>query len=164
MLTLSFTILGLIFVPETTYTQAATQAAYLESKYGIEAELTLAIIKVESNFKINAVGRSHHEVGLMQLRPDFFPGVKFDVKSNLEVGVRHLAQVRSRCQKKYGPAWFVCYNIGHNRSAAFNAKAAPYYKKVMAAYVKEKRKTASAQASIRNRMRAISSNSQASNP
>lgn len=164
MLALSFTILGLITVPESVYTQAATQAEYLEAKYGIEAELTLAIIQVESNFKVAAVGKSHGEVGLMQLRPDYFPTAKFDIKANMELGVSHLAQVRARCSKKYGTAWFVCYNVGHNRSAAFNAKAAPYYKKVMAAYVKEKRKTERAQASIRDRMRAIPSYSQASNP
>ena len=154
---LSFVLITLI--AQSTYNQAAVHAVELEAKYGIEAELVLAIIQVESNFKVGAVGRSHGEVGLMQLHPKYFPMAKFDVKTNIETGVKHLASIRNKCQRKYGKAWLVCYNIGHNRAAKLNAKQLPYYKKVMAAYGKEKhfKKTA---ANLRISMRIASGKGQ----
>lgn len=136
MLTLSFTLLNLIAT--STYNQAAKEAVHLEAKYGIEAELILAIAKVESNFKVGAVGSSHGEIGLMQLRPTFFPKATFDVKNNMELAARHLSAIRPRCKAKYGQAWWVCYNIGQNRAATVKARSLPYYSKVMAAYGKEK--------------------------
>ena len=163
MLTLSLLIALGTEPKDSIYIQAAKQAVALEAQYGIEAELLLAIAKVESNFKVNAVGASHGEVGLMQLRPNFFPSAIFDVKTNMRIAARHLSQIRAQCQKKYGDAWWVCYNIGHNRPAALNAKAVPYYKKVKAAYVQEKRSKKTA-AGIRNRMRPVSSYCQTSNP
>jgi len=152
-------VLILALFSHAGYQEAAKQAVALEAKYGIEAELVLAIIKVESNFNVKAVGRSHGEVGLMQLRPNYFPGVKFDVKSNIEVGVRHLSAIRQKCVKKYGKAWYVCYNIGQNRRLNIEATDHPYYKKVKAAYGKEKyfKKTA---ANLRDSLRISPSKSQ----
>lgn len=150
MLHISFTLLNLI--AQATYTNAVAQAVHLEAKYGIEAELTLAIIQVESGFKPGAVGASHGEIGLMQLRPKYFPNARHDVKTNMERGVRHLYAIRKGCVKKHGPAWFVCYNVGQNTKLKYPILH-PYYKKVSAAYAKEKyvKKTAAnLRATLRN--------------
>lgn len=109
--------------------------ALLSEIYGIERELILAIIKVESNFEVKAVGKSHKERGLMQLNPRYFPTARFDVASNLRQGVRYLARVREACYERYREAWFICYNTGPNARLK-KPKTFSYYKKVM--YAKEK--------------------------
>lgn len=115
-------------------------AYYLGKKHGIEPELILAIIKVESNFNQYAVGKTHKERGLMQLRPTFHKA-SFDIMENLEEGVAYLQQMKRRCSKKYGEAFFVCYNHGSNKTLDF-VKDSNYYQKVRKAYDEQKKATA----------------------
>ena len=122
-----------------TYTTIRDQVYFEASKYGIEPELVLAIIKTESNFNPKAVGRSHKERGLMQLRPTYFKA-SFEPSANIQEGVEYLAKVRKLCYSKYGEAWFVCYNTGSNRTLEF-VKLSNYYQKVKVAYVEQKKQS-----------------------
>lgn len=104
-------------------------ALQMEAKYGVDAHLIYAIAKVESQLKPHAVGSSHGEIGLMQLRPKYFPDASFDPYKNMEMATRYLVKLKRVCTQKYGDAWFVCYNVGPNKKLA-NAKQFKYYKKV----------------------------------
>jgi soluble lytic murein transglycosylase-like protein len=97
-------------------------------KYGIDPALLYAIAKVESNFNERAVGSSHGEIGLMQLRPTFFPTATFEPRQNMELAAKHLKKLKKQCANM-GPAWFVCYNVGASRKLT-DPKRSPYYKKV----------------------------------
>lgn len=109
-------------------------------QYNLDPHLVQAIIETESNFNIKAVGRSHGEVGLMQLRPKYFPKAKFDVETNIREGVKYLAYVQKICQSRYGDAWFVCYNVGPNRVLKHPTKHV-YYRKVYGNYKGERRQS-----------------------
>jgi len=116
------------------------QASQLSRKYGISSELIVAIVKVESNFNPKAVGSSHGEVGLMQLRPKYFKTATFDVENNMEIGVKYLAKLKKICYPKYGDAWFICYNLGPSKTVK-HPKLFAYYKKVTNAKKALKNKT-----------------------
>lgn len=81
-------------------------------QYGIDPTLALAIVEVESQFNVHATG-SAGEIGLMQLKPKFFPTVSYDVQNNLQLGMKHLAEMRRKCGGKFkGDTWVLCYNQG----------------------------------------------------
>lgn len=111
-----------------TEAQVRVIAEAVGPKYGIEPALLVAMAKVESGFNERAIGRSHGEVGLMQLRPNFFPGASFDPKVNMEMAAKHLSRLKKQCSGM-GKAYFVCYNVGANRNLAYPRKT-KYYKKV----------------------------------
>ena len=87
-----------------TYTTIRDEVYFQASKHGIEPELVLAIIKTESNFNPKAVGKTHKERGLMQLRPKYHKA-SFDIKENIEEGVTYLAKLKKICKKRYQEAW-----------------------------------------------------------
>lgn len=109
-------------------------AVSLGSEYGIDPTLILSIVQVESNYKPAAIGKSHKERGLMQLRPKYFPDATFDIEQNMRMGVKHLVKMRKACINKYKEAWFICYNLGPNGKLINHPKKFPYYTKVMVAY------------------------------
>lgn len=101
-------------------------------EYHIDPVLVLAVIEVESQFKVNAVGKSHGEIGLMQLHPRYFPTATFDVEKNIRLGIEHLSQVK-RMKRSVGCAWFVYYNTGVNGKVRY-PELHPYYRKVTEQY------------------------------
>lgn len=111
-----------------------TEVEHLSRVYQMDPALVMAVIDVESHFNVRQRG-SHGEVGLMQLRPNFFPGVAYDIRGNIETGVSYLSFVRANCPTKVDNTWITCYNNGISRKPKY-PKLLPYYKAVMNAYKK----------------------------
>jgi len=78
---------------------------------GVEMDLLVSIARVESNFNVRAIGASHGEVGLMQLRPEFFPNVSFAPLDNMMMAAKYLRSLKYTCRDR-GPKWYTCYNTG----------------------------------------------------
>lgn len=97
---------------------------------GVDPELALAIAKVESGLNVRARGKLG-EIGVYQLRPEYHDVDYGNVPSNVRVAIRYLRYIKERCQSKYGPAWFVCYNVGPNAKLIRYPKKFPYYTKVI---------------------------------
>jgi soluble lytic murein transglycosylase-like protein len=107
-------------------------AAKVGPKYNIEPRLILAIIEVESSGNPMAQGPLG-EIGLMQVRPEFSPGVSFEPENNIEHGARMIAILRTQCKFQAGKTWVVCFNKGPN-PVDRDATKTRYYKRIMEAY------------------------------
>lgn len=101
------------------------------SEHGIDPNLALAVVEVESGFKVDAVGPKR-EIGLMQLHPKYFPGAQFDVETNVRFGIKHLVFWKRNCPTKEKKQFVICYNRGWVPSR--NPMTNQYYLKVMRAY------------------------------
>jgi soluble lytic murein transglycosylase-like protein len=88
----------------------------LSAKYGIDAALVRAVVKVESNFDTNAVS-SKGARGLMQLMPETARnyGVQdaHDPEQNLDGGIRHLCELMIQFNGEL-PLTLAAYNAGKN--------------------------------------------------
>lgn len=135
---LIFVFIGIIMYPATVSSSQCKEyscnpiinaAYYAEKATGIDHKLLLAIAKVESNWNPRAIGKSHGEVGLMQLRPQFHPGVGFGIKQNMLMGAKYLAKLKKMKYSKWGKAWFVAYNVGPGYKLNYPMLHS-YYKKV----------------------------------
>ena len=120
---------GSIWVDETLYAAEISQAA---ARHAIPQNLVKALIRRESRFKANAVGR-HGEIGLMQLLPSgavaewarvnktVIPSDRevFDVKLNLEIGCWYLARCLRKWKRyKHGMELALAqYNAGEKHAA-----------------------------------------------
>jgi soluble lytic murein transglycosylase-like protein len=133
--------LGSLFIKQANAAQPTRieKAVNLASTiHGVDADLILSVIEVESGFNPRAVGKSG-EVGLMQLHPKFFPDASFAIERNVLEGVAYLAIVREECPVRQGLKWVVCYNQG-TRKAIKDANASRYYQKIVDAYLRRKLK------------------------
>jgi membrane-bound lytic murein transglycosylase MltF len=74
-----------------TEEQVTRLATSVSKQTGVEADLLIAIAKVESSLNPKAVGRSHGEVGLMQLHPRYFP----KTSATIEVQAQRLKSHKS---------------------------------------------------------------------
>ena len=129
-----------------TTTEIRDYSKYYGTKYGVDPQLVYAIIEVESAFNPNAIGKSHGERGLMQLRPRYFPKAStLSPAQNIEMGTKYLAKLQQQFKRKYGDAWFICYNYGptacRKRVHLLNTKRKTrYYVKVSEAYERERQR------------------------
>jgi soluble lytic murein transglycosylase-like protein len=96
-------------------------------KNGVDPNLALAIATIESGLNPNAVG-SLGELGVFQLRPNFHPVIKGDVRNNIDVATKYLARLQKQCSRM-GSAFFVCYNHGPYSKVQYPKKT-KYYAKV----------------------------------
>ncbi|MFN3686694.1 lytic transglycosylase domain-containing protein [Salinarimonas sp.] len=99
--------------------------------HGIDPSLALAIAKVESNFRCNAVGRSG-ELGVMQVKPATARSVGVtgnlrDCKTGIEAGLLYLREAIARHGEGCGA--ISAYNMGIHRNSA---PCTGYGRKVMA--------------------------------
>ena len=83
--------------------------------YGVDPAVALSVADLESNMNPKAVG-ALGEVGLYQLRPEFFKTVKrkrlFNPETNIKLGIKHLAKSSRECKHKKDYTYVVCYNMG----------------------------------------------------
>lgn len=112
-------------------------ALYYSSIYNIDPALVMSVIKVESGFKPNTVGLAG-ERGLMQLMPQYANVPKdklFDIRTNIRVGVRKLAEFKQQCKHQVDNTWVVCFNLGVAGGAKVKHPTLwPYYKKIKQEY------------------------------
>ncbi len=106
--------------------RAIARHVYRESlRYDIDYRLILALIKVESNFKHNAVSRKG-AVGLLQIRPSTGETVARDIgidwkgpsqlhepDKNIKIGIHHFAQLLKSFETV--PSALHAYNKGSSR-------------------------------------------------
>lgn len=108
---------------------------------GIDPEIALAVVDVESKFNVNAVG-SLNEQSLFQVLPQYS---KYSIKQlkdpviNIREGLRMLKYAKDNCKHKLDKTWILCYNLGVAGGAKIKyPKKFIYYKKVMSAKEKFK--------------------------
>jgi soluble lytic murein transglycosylase-like protein len=104
----------------------------------VDPLLVAAVVQVESKFNTQTVG-ALGEIGLMQLRPEFFapkqPGKLFNADTNINIGVKYLKLVESRCRHKLNNTFVVCYNAGiAGGSRLLDPGKFSYYKRVSKEY------------------------------
>lgn len=99
----------------------------------IDPVLVFALIKIESNWKLGAVGLQG-ELGLMQIHPKWHSGATTSTRINLAIGSRYLKSALLEC----GPLVFDglrCYNGGiSKRTINKKRRASGYAKKVEKEY------------------------------
>jgi hypothetical protein len=103
---------------------------------GIDPEVTKAVIKVESNGNVMAKGRSHGEIGLLQIRPQFVKETTLQLYqpcTNIMVGTRILGQLKKKCNLCIDRTYVNMYNLGQNgaRKLKYPQKW-KYYRKIAA--------------------------------
>jgi soluble lytic murein transglycosylase-like protein len=101
--------------------------ACLSEQHQVDPYLVAAVVKTESSWQVDAIG-SIGELGLMQLRPEFFSGDLKDGKTNLTLGVEFLSSLTNRCshlneQAKWEHAYVICFNTGVRGSYKINDPA-----------------------------------------
>lgn len=103
---------------------------------GIDPEITRAVIKVESDGNVMAVGKLG-DSGLMQVRHQFVPESQlqlFNPCTNVRRGVALLKKAKDSCKHKLNNTWLVCYNLGLKGGSRIKRPTSfIYYKKVMTA-------------------------------
>ena len=104
--------------------------------YNIDQTLIETIIKIESNYDVNARS-STNDHGLMQLNKKKI----YDICQNIKVGTEMLQQCKNKYENKLGDAWIVCYNRGVHATKKLTkekARRTKYYNKFKENYVPNK--------------------------
>jgi len=109
----------------------------LAARVGIDVALAHAVVKVESNYRANAVSPKG-AMGLMQLMPfvakQYAVDDPFDPEQNLEAGLRHLRGLLDRLELKNALA---AYNAGEGAVSRYGGvppyrETQNYVKRIMA--------------------------------
>lgn len=74
----------------------------------LDCNVVVAVAKVESSLNPKAVGISHGEIGLFQLRPEFHNCAVFDPANNTRCAIHHLKYLKRR----HGKCFISYYNLG----------------------------------------------------
>lgn len=107
------------------------------SDYNVDPMTALAVAKVESNFNPSAIGKTHGEIGLFQIRPEYSKLSRkelFNPLLNIKEGLKKLSEAKRGCAHKLNKTWLNCFNAGITGGSRLkDPKNFNYYKKVMAA-------------------------------
>ncbi len=101
--------------------QIKTQARSIATEYGIEAELFVALVDLESNFQVGAYNARTRDYGLTQINAYNIKALNLDAARLLtdpEYNLRAGAQILAWFQKTYAhrePEWFCRFNVGTGR-------------------------------------------------
>ncbi len=138
---LSFLLFLLITQKAGGQTRAEIEETVTASalEHGVDPDLAMAIMEVESSGNPKAVG-ALGERGLFQLRPEFYPqAATADVPYHVDTAVRSLSRMRTLCGPAFGDAFFLCHNTGVAGARKLqNVRATRYYKKVTKIYNERK--------------------------
>lgn len=104
--------------------------------YGIDPQITNAVISVESNGKPFSVSPDRKDFGLMQIRQMYVPFTKLQLLqscTNVMVGTDLLRKAKEKCKHSLDKSWVVCYNLGLSGARKIRQpKKQTYYKKIIA--------------------------------
>lgn len=97
---------------------------------GEDPILLLAISKVESSYNKKAIGKVG-EIGLFQLRPEFFNiNINMNIEEQAHIAIDLLQKLKVRCKERF----LQCWNMGTTRALKKNYKVTKYEIKVRNAY------------------------------
>lgn len=102
---------------------------------GIDCNTVLSIAKIESALNPKAVGESHGEIGLMQIRPEHHKCATFNPEGNIRCGISYLKRIKKKHFAKHGTCFITFYNYGIN-SKIKNPCERSYFLKVAKVYKK----------------------------
>lgn len=103
----------------------------------IDPAVTKAVIKVESSGRPFAIGRSHQEIGLMQIRDKYVPESSiqlFNPCTNVMRGTQILGQLKADCKMCIDKVYVNYYNLGITGGKKLrHPRLWKYHKKVLLA-------------------------------
>lgn len=103
---------------------------------GVDPKLTQAVISVESSGRVFAVGSSHGEIGLLQIRPEFSKFTKvqlFQSCTNVMEGTKILGELKRKCKLCIDKIWVNEYNLGKRGARKLKHPTLwKYHKKIIA--------------------------------
>lgn len=102
---------------------------------GLDCNLALSIATVESSLNPQSIGKSHGELGLFQLRPNFHKCASLDPVTNINCGLRYLKKIKSRHFKTHGNCFATFYNVGPNANIKYPCLHR-YFKKIAKVYIR----------------------------
>lgn len=108
---------------------------------GISPSLTSAVISVESSGNVMAIGQTHKEVGLMQIRPEFSKYTKLQLGqscTNIMAGTEILGKLKKKCKMCVDKAWVNWYNLGETKGRKLKHPLKFKYSRKIAAVMGEK--------------------------
>lgn len=88
---------------------------YYAAFSGVDPQLALSVSKVESGLNMTAIGKSHAEIGLFQIRSQFSKYSKLELMDptvNIQEGLRILRDAKKNCVHKKANQFLVCFNAG----------------------------------------------------
>ena len=95
----------------------------------VDANVALAVAKVESNFKVDAVS-SVGAVGIFQVVPRYSKYSRkelFNPEINVKEGLRILKEAKRRCVHQVGNTWVLCFSHGHTGATKLRYPASNFY-------------------------------------
>jgi len=88
--------------------------------FGFDSRVALAVAKVESGYKVNAVSKDTKDVGVFQLRTTSYPGYTrkalMNPRINIMLGILHLKRVKDTCVHKKNLDYLTCFNMGEAKA------------------------------------------------
>ena len=89
---------------------------FYSNMFGFDSRVALAVAKVESGYKINAVSKDSKDLGIFQLRQTSYPGYSrkalLNPRINVMLGILHLKRIKESCVHQRNLDYLTCFNLG----------------------------------------------------